>query len=280
MRKTLGLLLGAVLALGVAGQAGARTIDWHGTIAVDLGALDSAITIGSGVATVNDSSGGTHLTTLRLDGHITGSDIVPVTDPNTTGQIKSIIISGTLGGELPKPLTATLTGISGAPPIGPLGKNTLPFGGFTRVCILLDDCVLSLTLNNTINSGNTGVGVGGVVTLGGNKAIRISIESAPWTLATITGLNQTVKGNFITLSDVGFVHGPGSVADSSTATASGVLQLVAPQNVVTSGILGNSTAISLFMTLTLHFIPEPGLLLLLGSGVVGLGLLGRSRMKK
>jgi hypothetical protein len=32
--------------------------------------------------------------------------------------------------------------------------------------------------------------------------------------------------------------------------------------------------------MTLHFIPEPGLLLLLGAGVVGLGLLGRSRMKK
>jgi len=50
--------------------------------------------------------------------------------------------------------------------------------------------------------------------------------------------------------------------------------------VTTAGVLGNSTAIPLFMTLTLHFIPEPGLLLLLGAGVVGLGLLGRSRIKK
>jgi hypothetical protein len=110
--------------------------------------------------------------------------------------------------------------------------------------------------------------------------IRISIESAPWTLATVTGLNQTVKGNFITQSAVGFVHGPGSATNSSTATPSGVIQLIAPQHVTTAGILGNSTAIPLFMTLTLHFIPEPGLLLLLGSGVVGLGLLGRSRMNK
>jgi hypothetical protein len=38
--------------------------------------------------------------------------------------------------------------------------------------------------------------------------------------------------------------------------------------------------VALFSTLTLHFIPEPGLLLLIGSGAVGLGLLGRSRMKK
>ena len=108
-------------------------IDWHGTIVVDLGALESAVIQGSGVATVNDSSGGTHLSTLRLAGGITGSDIIPVTDPNTTGQIKSIIISGTLGGKLGKPQTATLTGISGAPPMG--AKNTLPLGGYTRVCI-------------------------------------------------------------------------------------------------------------------------------------------------
>ena len=59
-----------------------------------------------------------------------------------------------------------------------------------------------------------------------------------------------------------------------------MIQLVAPQAVKTLGIAGNSADIALFMTLTLHFIPEPGLLLLLGSGVVGLGLLGRSRMKK
>jgi hypothetical protein len=59
-----------------------------------------------------------------------------------------------------------------------------------------------------------------------------------------------------------------------------VIQLVAPQSITTTGVLGNSTRLSLFLTLTMHFIPEPGLLLLLGSGVVGLGLLGRSRMKR
>jgi hypothetical protein len=277
MRKTLGLLLGALLALGVAGQASAKTHDWHGTLVIDLGALESGVIIGSGVATINDDSPGSHLNTLRLPGGITGSTVIPVTDPNTTPQIKSIIISGTLGGKLPKPGTATLTGISGAPP---MGLNELPLGGYTRVCLFFSGCIAFIELNNTINSGNTGVGVGGIVTLGGNQQIRISIESAPWTLATVTGLNQTVKGGFITLSRAGFVHGGASDTNSSTASNSGVLQLVAPQNVTTSGITGNSTAISLFMTLTLHFIPEPGLLLLLGSGVVGLGLLGRSRMKK
>jgi hypothetical protein len=261
----------------IAGQASAKTHDWHGTIVVDLGALESMVLGGSGVATVNDSSGGSHLSTLRLNGGITDSGTIPVTDPNTTGQIKSIRISGTIAGAVEKGESWTLTGISGAPP---MGQNKLPLGGFTRVCVFTAGCSTNLPVVNTVNSGHTGVGVGGVITLGGNGTIRISIESAPWTLATVTGLNQTVKGNYITLSRVGFVHGGASASNSSTASNSGVLQLVAPQNVTTAGILGNSTAISLFMTLSLHFIPEPGLLLLLGSGVVGLGLLGRSRMKK
>jgi hypothetical protein len=37
---------------------------------------------------------------------------------------------------------------------------------------------------------------------------------------------------------------------------------------------------SLFIDFRLHFIPEPGLLLLVGSGVVGLGILGRARMRR
>jgi hypothetical protein len=268
MRKLVVLLVAMLLA----GPAAAKTMDWHGTLVIDLGALDSIVYQGSGVSTVNDSSGSSHLSTLRLTGGITSSGTIPVTDPNTTGQIKSIIITGMIK-------TATLTGISGAPP---MGQNKLAMAGFTRVCILTDNCTTNLPMDNTytVNGSVQGVGVGGLLTLGGNGLIRISIESAPWTLGTATGLNQTVKGNYITLSRAGFVHGGASASNSSTATDSGVLQLISPQNVTTAGILGNSTAISLFMTLTLHFIPEPGLLLLLGSGVVGLGLLGRSRMKK
>jgi hypothetical protein len=261
----------------LAGQAGAKSIEWNGTLEIDLGFNPSIFIGGSGVATVNDSSGSAHLSTLRLNGGLTGSGTIPVTDPNTTGQFKSMRITMTMGGAAPKPQTATLTGISGAPP---LGQNAIPMGGVTRVCLFTADCTSNLPVANTMNSGASGVGVGGLITLGGNRSIRISIENAPWTLATVTGLNQTVKGNFVTLSKGGFVHGGASATNSSTATDSGVIQLIAPQAVTTAGVLGNSTAIPLFMTMTLHFIPEPGLLLLLSAGVVGLGLLGRSRLKR
>jgi hypothetical protein len=270
MRKTLGLLLVLILALGVAGQAGAKTMDWHGTLVLDLGALQSWVRTGSGVATVNNSSGGAHMSTLRLAGGITASDTIPVTDPNTTPQIKSIIITGTMK-------TGTFTNISGAPPVG---NGALPLAGYTRVCLFVPGCAANINMNNTENNGNTGVGVAGYVTLGGNGSVRISVQGAPWTLATVEGVNQTVKGNWITLSRAGFVHGGASATDSSTAVTSGVIQFIGPSSVKTVGIVGNSQDISLFLELNLHFIPEPGLLLLLGSGVVGLGLLGRSRMKK
>jgi hypothetical protein len=269
MRK---LVLLLVLLL-TAGQASAKTLDWHGTLDTEMWAGSGVVLYGSGVATVNDSSGSSHLSTLRIAGGISGSGTVPVTDPLVTGQVKSVRGSQMALG------TGTLTGISGAPP---LGANALPLAGFMRVCILQTGCEANLPLyltKLTANGGITGVGVGGLLTLGGNGTIRISIENAPWTLASVSGLNQTVRGGYVTLSRVGFVHGPAS-GNSSTATDSGVIQLVAPQQITTFGVAGNSEKVANFSTLTLHFIPEPGLLLLIASGVGGLGLLARSRMKK
>jgi hypothetical protein len=267
--RRLVLLLASLL---IAAPAGAKTLDWHGTMDLELfgGGATSITFQGSGVATVNDSSGSAHLSTLRLAGGISGTGIIPITDPNTTGQVKSIFVTATLG-------TGTLTGISGAPP---MGQNALPIPGFARVCIFSANCATNLPLLLTLNSGNTGIGVGGLLTLGGQGTIRISLEAAPWTLATVSGEHQTKGGNFVTLTRVGFVHGAASGTDSSTAANSGVIQLIAPQQVTTSGVVGNSTRQALFSTLTLHFIPEPGLLLLIASGVLGLGLVGRSRMKK
>lgn len=268
MRKLVVLFSALMLAL-TAGTAGAKTLDWHGTLDIDLGALETLRMQGSGVATVNATTGQNHLNTLRLAGGITGAGTIQVTDPETTPQIPSIRISATLG-------TGTLSGISGG---GVLSQGKLPVSGFTRVCLFTVGCATALPLQNTKNNGATGLGVGGVLTLGGAGPLRISIINQPWTLGTVSGVNQTVSGGFKTLSRNGFVHGPVS-STSSTATGSGVVQLIAPQQVTTTGITGNSSELTLFAALTIHFIPEPGLLLLIGSGVVGLGLLGRSRMKK
>jgi hypothetical protein len=268
MRKM--IVLFATLLL--AGPASAKVMQWVGTGNYELfgGSATSIDMYGSGVATVNGSAGGAHLSTLRLPGGLSGSAVIPLTDPEGTITVKSIIV------ESVGIASGTLTGISGAPP---LGQGKLPVPGHARVCLFVENCEANLPVDLTKNNGNTGVGVAGFVTLGGLGSIRISIQGAPFTLGPASLVHRTLKGNFETRTRVGFIHGPGSAA-SSTAVTSGVIQLIAPEQVAVTGLAGNSTAQALFTTITLRFIPEPGLLLLLGSGVVGLGLLGRGRMKR
>jgi hypothetical protein len=256
-------------ALFLAGQASAKTLDWYGTLDAEMWKGAGFTLYGSGVATVNGSSGGAHLSTLRLAGGITGSGIVPVTDPEVTPQVKSIIGDMRLG-------TGTWTGISGGPP---LGQDQLPVGGFMRVCLFLEGCGANLPFALTLNDGNTGVGVGGLITLGGKGSVRISLEAMPWTIGNASVVNQTMEGNFRTNVRAGFVHGGASATDSSTAVTSGVVQLIAPMLTTNAGVTGNSNPGANFTTLTLRFVPEPGLLVMIASGVVGLGLVVRSRME-
>jgi hypothetical protein len=75
----------------------------------------------------------------------------------------------------------------------------------------------------------------------------------------------------------GWAHAPVSTT-TSTAQPGGVVQLVTPNQIVTNSALNEK--IGSFGILAIRFIPEPGLLLLLGSGVAGLVLLGRSRMRQ
>jgi hypothetical protein len=77
---------------------------------------------------------------------------------------------------------------------------------------------------------------------------------------------------------MGFAHGPAS-GTTSTAQPGGVLQLVTPNQVRTNLALGSSRKVAILGELLARFIPEPGLLVLLGSGVAGLLLLGRSRIR-
>ncbi len=79
------------------------------------------------------------------------------------------------------------------------------------------------------------------------------------------------------MSAFGFAHGPAS-ATSSTAAVSGVVQLVTATRVVAT--LGAGLTTALLTTLTLHLVPEPGTFVLFGSGVVALGIAGRSRLRK
>ena len=185
-----------------------------------------------------------------------------------------------------------------------------------KQCLLVPGCNVYLPIPVSRN-GTEGAGIGGIITVNtfskGN-GLKISVVGTPWTIgaAIITGIPNRIThtvagvhtpGNIVdsffnangpcgvnnsggctrhtittTRTESGFAHGPASNV-SSTALLSGVIQFVTPSEVSTSLDPPNNF-LPVFSTITLHFVPEPGLVMLLVSGVAGLVLLGRHRMRK
>jgi hypothetical protein len=276
MGRSSALLVVCLVALSAATDARSALLYWQGSLDVDLGVTSPPYLVtGTGVATVNGSSGFGHLSTLRLAGGIGPvSEIYLVTDPNLP-EIDTVIGNVDLQ-------TGTLAPISGG---GPLTQNAMPLAGSYKICFLLIACSAFLEYPLTQN-GTRGLGIGGLITANGFGAgLRISVFGAPWTVATakITGLwttndmipNASRATGTVTL--VGFAHGP--VSATSTATTNGVLQLVSAGRIETT-LNPTDDVMAAPAVLKLVFVPEPGLLLLLASGVGGLTLLGRRRLRR
>jgi len=291
MRKWFVLVAAISLVLGTAGVAGAAPLNWGGSTTLTIADIPSFHFSGGGVATVNASAGAVpaHLDTLRLKGsrgQIEGTDTQFITDPDTAGNgIAAVIVQVAHG-------TGTFAPVSGgAASTSVLTRNILPIYGMAKICLLSTACSLYLdmpftqptTVNGVPGTGISAVGVGGLMTAGGYGGIRISLQAAPWTIKTTTVVDQitTPTGEsriFVDVTAQGWAHAPASTT-SSTAQPSGVVQLVTPGQIVSNIPLGSNDKLSGIIVTVMHFIPEPGLFLLLGSGVVGLGLLGRRRMR-
>ncbi len=287
MRKFLMLLSSVALLLGMAGTAAASVLQWEGTNTLLLGDFPrNSRTRGGGVATINGTNGLGHLNSLRLAasrGNVVGTFTQIVTDPDTlANNIFAIEYDGIGGG------TGTLGPISGAAASTTvLTQNQLGVSGTVRLCLLNTTCNVALILNlqgTTANGQLFGVGIGGLITVGADSNIKLSIQGAPWTIKTVTLIDEITtlnEGNKldVTVKLTGFAHDPSS-GTTSTAQPSGVVQLVTPSQVKTNLPLGSNADVASGQTLFIHFIPEPGLLLLLGSGVAGLALIGRRRLRK
>jgi hypothetical protein len=292
MRKLFVSMATAFLSLGAAGVANAAVLNWAGTATILLAEYGPAQFRGGGVATLNDSSRviPAHLNTLRLAksrGQIEGTATRIVTDPDTmSSSVQAVVLDGI------RLMTGTWDGISGGAASTTTGGGILPVGGTVKICMLSTACTAYLplvlsqptTVNGVPGTGSKGVGVGGVITAGGYGGLKISLQAAPWTIKTATVLDEiTPTGGppQIMSSWVakGWAHAPVSTT-TATAQPGGMVQFVTPNQIVTNITIGSRAKVGSFVILMIRFIPEPGLLLLLGSGVAGLFLLGRRRIRQ
>ena len=292
MRKFLSLI--AIVALlasvGLASTAGAAVVEWEGSMVVNVGTLPQFKHQGTGVATVNGSAGAIgHISTISWQSGLTYTggnnvpEIIPLTDPDNP-TLMSLRGTGMRMGTVGATGNQVFDGISGGAPLG--SQNTGQPPGKMRMCILFqNNCQSYIPI--PFGDGVSGVGIGGMFTVNGfSKAngFKLSVQGAPWTIGLASMRNittETPNGAITTYTKTiqGFVHGPASgTSGSSAAAISGVLQIVTPVVIETS-LGAPDTWQAVWTEVKLHFIPEPGLLLLLGSGIAGLLMLGRHRMR-
>ena len=237
---------------------------------------------GVGTAQVNGAGAAGHLDSLTLTtvNPAVLNAIIPVTDPVVAATIASVRVTSVrlrpdLQGNVFAPISGGLQGT-----VTKLTMNTLPFTGNVRICLFYAGCNsghMDLRLGGTASGMLIAPGVGGTMAAT-SGSIRISLVAAPWTIGTVTVENRTSLGGITIFSRAGFAHGPASLT-SSTAVTDGVVQLVTANQVTTIGVPGNQDISGQITLHRLHFIPEPGLLLLLGSGAAGMLLLGFARTR-
>jgi hypothetical protein len=287
MRKIL-LVLGAVL---ISAPAYGAALQFSATTELQFSNLGKVkvTSTGTGCATLNGTGGLLgHLNSLTFTTpYASLNTVIPVTDPIVTAggivEVRLTSVRGISGVGMNQggqfgPISGALQNTLMA-----LTQNTQPTAGSVRICLFVPGCggaALNSDLSQTVNGTmNIGGGVGGVITIGAFGPIRISILGAPWTVKTVSISNRTDNGGITLFKQNGFAHGPASLT-SSTAVTSGVVQLVVASQTTTTGIAGNSDKSGNITRNTVRFIPEPGLLLLLGAGAAGVAVLGRKRMKR
>jgi hypothetical protein len=230
--------------------ASAASMPFTGTLSIQIPGsppMPATTVAGAGTAVVNGSDGGGHLNTLALPASAFDATHVvqPVTDP---------IAYPVAGFQLTVANQAgTVMG----------GSGPIPLAGTFKVC-LFGPCSAAVA-NVGVPLAVMGAGGSTVVT---NALANVTVWGAPWTTGT------AAIGTF---TQMGFAHGPASLA-SSTAAASGTVRLVTPIFITTTA--PGLTSFGAFGVLTVHFVPEPTTLALLGGGLVLTAFAGRTRLPR
>ena len=246
MRKGMGLLLFAVGSFGLGSiRAEAGTIDFSGALSIEVAGHEVTVA-GTGVAT---TTGDPHLDTLQ----------VPASPFNAVGV--SVSFTGTEARGILLTAHNGAGSFIGGTGMGALG-GTMPLSGVAKVC-LFAPCNAAPPANLEVPLSV--VGSGGVTFVASPTVPPVTVSGAPWTVETATVGAQSIHG---------FHHGAASLT-SSTAEASGSLRLVTPVVVSTTDVL--APVVPVFGILDLHFVPEPGTLLLIVGGIAGLLMFGRTK---
>jgi hypothetical protein len=239
--------LAALAALLLSAPAHAGVLPFTGTLQVDIGSATVSWQ-GAGSAVVNGSGvlGGpiVALSVPRGAFVVTGLT-TPVTDPGVFPIAGLQVTASNATGDFAETAMGTVRGV-------------MPIDGVSKVC-LFSSAGCSAALAN-VSVPLSVIGFGGQVAATG--AVNLTVQGAPWT----TGFTAIAPPFGSVLTRMGFAHGPASNT-SSAATAGGSIQLVTPI-VVWTNIGFIQPSIFGFATMTLHFVPEPTTLLLLGGGLV------------
>ena len=217
---------------------------------------------------------------------------------NTSGVIGNVNVPLTFSGTS----TATSVSVTVAVSGGPIQLvNTVATGGALPLGVRVSISGSANIGGNQGTIGNIGPGVNvpAAIFLGGLPPIGAPFLNLPLTagggatsMFTAIGIPVTIIGyawntgvvqvtgltNSPVLGNTGGAPGTRTFTGSFNLTAGGggTVTLVSPTKVIVGGAAAPSTTSS-FSMLQLTFVPEPGTLLLLGTGVAGLALLGARR---
>jgi len=267
MRSIIKLAVVAITGVVLSLPAFAGTADFTGTLSTFTGGGQGIPTtttplFGSGTG-VNFASNGAAFTipAAAFTANVTGPvGFTPNASANSIYTIRTVTNSSSNPG--------SFSGTAGS------GPYTGTMGSGSSVLVELGIVPLPMVFGSLVLPVNVG-SPGTVTAMAGVLAnnVTVTVIASGWTTGMITVSDQTVSAPTATIASSATATGTNSLTASG-----GSITLVTPFLILIRGASVENRAG--YAVLTLNFsnkIPEPGTLLLLGSGVAGLAFLGRRK---